>query len=151
MSSELEQRLVNGSSEPSGHQVVSQHKENFNQNTNQTQNYKIPKQNTEANNSAVGGGISKNFKIDVNNKLSKEDQSLMQKRLNELKFGDSTASYNNFSPRARKKDPTYKDRSDSESSEDEDGNPKSKSKFFKHTERERNEEKQKRILLQLQY
>ena len=143
MSSESEQRLVNGSSEPSGHPVVSQHKENFNQNTNQ--NYKIPKQSTETNNSAAGGGISKNVKIDVNNKLSKEDQNLMQKRLNELKFRDNReASYNNFSPRARKKDPTYKDRSDSESSEDEEGNPKSRSKFFKHTERERNEEKQKR-------
>ena len=67
----------------------------------------------------------------------------MQKRLNELKFGEN-ASYNNFSPRARKKDPSYKDRSDSESSEDEEGNPKAKSKFFKHTERERNEEKHKR-------
>ena len=77
MSSEVEQRLVNGSSEPSGHQVVSQHKENFNQNTNQ--NYKIPKQNTDAN-SAVGGVISKNFKIDMDNKLSKEDQNLATER-----------------------------------------------------------------------
>ena len=140
LGSDSEQRLVNGSREPAGQQTVSPHKENFNQNTNQ--NYKIPKQNSDTN-SAVGGGISKNFKIDMNNKLSKEDQNLMQKSLNELKFGEN-ASYNNFSPRAKKKDPTYKDRSDSESSEDEEGNPKAKSKFFKHTERERNEEKQKR-------
>ena len=68
----------------------------------------------------------------------------MQKSLKELKFGEG-ASYNNFSPRARKKDErTYKDRSDSESSEDEDGNPKVKSKFFKHTEKERLDEKQRR-------
>ena len=59
----------------------------------------------------------------------------MQKSLKELKFGEGQ-SYNNFSPRAKKKEKTYKDRSDSESSEDEDGNPKQKSKFFKHTEKE---------------
>lgn len=67
----------------------------------------------------------------------------MQKSLKELKFGEGQ-SYNNFSPRAKKKEKAYKDRSDSESSEDEDGNPKQKSKFFKHTEKERIEEKQKR-------
>jgi hypothetical protein len=70
------------------------------------------------------------------NKLSKEDNALMQKSLKELKHGESSP-YNNFSPRVKKKDKTYKDRSDSESSEDEDGNPKNKSKFFKHTEKER--------------
>ena len=130
---ENDQRLLNGSSL---HSVPATH----NQNTNQ--NYKIPKQDVDRD-SDRPTGLSKNFKVDVNNKLSKEDQNLMQKRLNELKFGEN-ASYNNFSPRARKKDPSYKDRSDSESSEDEEGNPKAKSKFFKHTERERNEEKHKR-------
>ena len=77
------------------------------------------------------------------NKLSKEDDALMQKSLKELKHNDSP-SYNNFSPRARKKEKTYKDRSDSESSGDEDGSPKNKSKFFKHTEKERRDEKHKR-------
>jgi len=104
---------------------------------NNQQSYKIPR-----NEPKPSSGVNKNFKIDVNT-LSKADQALMQKSLKELKFGEG-ASYNNFSPRARKKDKTYKDRSDSESSEDEDGNPKPKSKFFKHTEKERLEEKQKR-------
>ena len=101
--------------------------------------FKIPK-NSDITNSS---GASKNFKINVN-KLSKEDEALMQKSLKDLKFGEK-ASYNNFSPRAKKKEQSkYKDRSDSESSEDEDGNPKQKSKFFKHTEKERFDEKQKR-------
>ena len=77
------------------------------------------------------------------NKLSKEDNALMQKSLKDLKKSDSP-SYNNFSPRVKKQDKKYKDRSDSESSEDEDGNPKNKSKFFKHTEKERRDEKHKR-------
>ena len=126
--SESQHRLVNGSSDHC-------------QAPAPAQNYKIPKQNNDSDETRAGP--TKDFKVNINHKLSKEDQNLMQKRLNELKFGEN-ASYNNFSPRARKKDPTYKDRSDSESSEDEEGNPKSKSKFFKHTERERKEEKQKR-------
>ena len=67
----------------------------------------------------------------------------MQNKLKDFKLREGV-SYNNFSPRAKKKEKTYKDRSDSESSDDEDGSPKQKSKFFKHTEKERLEEKQKR-------
>jgi len=99
--------------------------------------FKIPKLGK-----SDGPGTSKSFKIDVA-KLSKEDEALMQKSLKEFKVGGPT-SYNNFSPRARKKEQSkYKDRSDSESSEDEDGAPKVKSKFFKHTEKERLDEKQR--------
>jgi len=102
-----------------------------------TNSFKIPKLSK-----SDGPGTSKSFKIDVT-KLSKEDEALMQKSLKEFKIGGSP-NFNNFSPRARKKDQSrYKDRSDSESSEDDDGNPKVKSKFFKHTEKERNDEKQK--------
>ena len=137
--SDSEHLLVNGNSS-SGSQEhsydASQSHHQQSQFSNQ-QNYKIPK-----NEPKPSSGVNKNFKIDVNT-LSKADHALMQKSLKELKFGEG-ASYNNFSPRARKKDKTYKDRSDSESSEDEDGNPKPKSKFFKHTEKERLEEKQKR-------
>jgi len=102
-------------------------------------NFKIPKL------SKPEGPGSKSFKVDIN-KLSKEDEALMQKSLKELKVGGSSTStsYNNFSPRARKKEQSkYKDRSDSESSEDEDGHPKLKSKFFKHTEKERKEKRKK--------
>eukprot|EP00090_Calanus_glacialis_P019633 TRINITY_DN3012_c0_g1_i1.p1 TRINITY_DN3012_c0_g1~~TRINITY_DN3012_c0_g1_i1.p1 ORF type:complete len:2150 (+),score=766.00 TRINITY_DN3012_c0_g1_i1:196-6645(+) len=103
-----------------------------------TNSFKIPKVSKNE-----GPGTSKSFKVDVA-KLSKEDEALMQKSLKEFKVGGSTTSYNNFSPRARKKDQSrYKERSDSESSEDDEGNPKMKSKFFKHTEKERNDEKQK--------
>merc|ERR1719341_2464608 len=104
-----------------------------------TNSFKIPKINK-----SEGPGTSKSFKVDVA-KLSKEDEALMQKSLKEFKVGGSReTSYNNFSPRARKKEQSkYKERSDSESSEDEEGNPKMKSKFFKHTEKERNDEKQK--------
>eukprot|EP00092_Neocalanus_flemingeri_P006189 GFUD01006661.1.p1 GENE.GFUD01006661.1~~GFUD01006661.1.p1 ORF type:complete len:1172 (+),score=408.27 GFUD01006661.1:326-3841(+) len=99
--------------------------------------FKIPKLGK-----SDGSGSSKSFKVDVA-KLSKEDEALMQKSLKQLKV-DGKPSYNNFSPRARKKEQSkYKDRSDSESSEDDDGNPKMKSKFFKHTEKERLDEKQK--------
>jgi len=114
-------------------------------NSNQTLNssgpgFKIPKLNK-----SEGPGSSKSFKVDVA-KLSKEDEALMQKSLKELKVGGNSTntSYNNFSPRARKKDQSkYKERSDSESSEDDDGNPKLKSKFFKHTEKERKEKRRK--------
>ena len=87
-------------------------------------------------------------KVEVNlNKLSKEEEALMQKSLSKLKSSRAEISLDNCSPRARRKDKSsskYKDRSDSESSEDEDGNPKPKSKFFKHTEKERHDEKVKK-------
>ena len=107
----------------------------------QQENYKIPRNQGESQQSS--SKVTKDFSLQINKGLSKEDNALMQKSLKELKQSDSP-SYNNFSPRVRKKDKTYKDRSDSESSEDEDGSPKNKSKFFKHTENERREEKHKR-------
>lgn len=129
-------RLVNGNTSGGEHEGSPAKQHHQSQHTG----YKIPKHMGDNNSSS---GINKNFKVDIN-KLTKEDQALMQKSLKELKFGEG-ASYNNFSPRARKKDERiYKDRSDSESSEDEDGNPKVKSKFFKHTEKERLDEKQRR-------
>jgi len=104
-----------------------------------TNSFKIPKLSK----SNDGPGTSKSFKVDVA-KLSKEDEALMQKSLKDFKVGGGGPTYNNFSPRAKKKDQSkYKDRSDSESSEDEDGAPKMKSKFFKHTEKERMDEKQR--------
>merc|ERR1711935_305100 len=104
-------------------------------------NFKIPKVNR--------GGETPGKNVAVNlNKLSKEDEVLMQKSLSKLKSSRAEISLTNCSPRARRKpeksSSRYKEKSDSESSEDEDGNPKPKSKFFKHTEKERNDEKLKK-------
>ncbi len=98
--------------------------------------------------SAPSGGAGNSFKIPkINiNKLSAEDQALMQRSIKAFAKEKQGGRLRGGSNRAKYVEPTSSS-SESENDDDNDkatsSNSKAKSKFFKHTEKERDEERRR--------